>query len=63
MISKQCREHLEEVDETALQHMWHSLGVAIKLQLLVPVVIVHAVAPRFFTKTASNAMKAILENR
>ena len=63
MISKQCREHLKEVNETALQHMWHSLGVAIKLQLLVPVVIVHAIAPRFFTKTASNTMKAILANR
>ena len=63
MLSKQCREHLEEVNETALQHMWHSIGVAIKLQLLVPIVIVHAVAPRFFTKTASNAMKAILANR
>jgi hypothetical protein len=63
MLSKQCREHLEEVNETALQHMWHSLGVAIKLQLLVPVVIVHAVAPRFFTKTASKAMKDILANR
>ncbi len=63
MISKQCREHLEEVNETAFQHMCHSLGVAIKLQLLVPVVIVHAVAPRFFTHTASNAMKAILANR
>jgi hypothetical protein len=41
MISKQCREHLEEVNE----------------------LIIHAVAPRFFTKTATNAMKAILASR
>ncbi len=63
MFSKRCREHLKEADETALQHMRHSLGVAIKLQLLVPVVIFHAIAPGIFTKTASNAMKDILDNR
>ena len=63
MISRQCREHLEEVNETVLQHMWHSLGVAIKLQLLVPVAIVHAVVPGVFTKTASNVMRDILANR
>ena len=54
---------MEEVNETALQHLWHSLVVAIKLQLLVPVVIMHAIAPRFFTTTASKVMKDILANR
>jgi TRAP-type C4-dicarboxylate transport system permease large subunit len=63
MLSKRCREHLKEADESALQHMRHSLGVAIRLQLLVPVVIIHAIAPGIFTKTASNAMKDILANR
>ncbi|MDG1164653.1 MAG: DUF6356 family protein [Porticoccaceae bacterium] len=63
MFSKRCSEHLKEADKTALQHMRHSLGVAIRLQLLMPVVIIHAIAPGIFTKTASNAMKDILANR
>jgi uncharacterized membrane protein len=63
MLSKQCKAHLEEVGETGLQHACHAVKVAVQLQLLVPALLVHAVAPRFFTKTASNVMKNILENR
>jgi len=63
MFSKQCKAHLEEVGETGLQHMWYALKVAVKLQLLVPALIIHSVAPRFFTTTASKTMKHILENR
>ena len=63
MFSKQCKAHLEEVGETGFQHMWYALKVAVKLQLLVPALIIHSVAPRFFTTTASKTMKHILENR
>tara|TARA_B100001559_G_scaffold303495_1_gene292178 strand:- start:480 stop:689 length:210 start_codon:yes stop_codon:yes gene_type:complete len=63
VISEQCRAHLREVDETAFQHMWTALKVAIKLQLLVPILIIHSVAPRFFTTTATDVMKDILEKR
>lgn len=63
MLSKQCKAHLEEVGETGLQHMGKALMVAIKLQLLVPVIIIHSVAPRFFTKTATNTMRNILNDR
>ena len=63
MLSKQCKAHLEEVGETGLQHMGKALIVALKLQLLVPVVIIHSVAPRFFTKTATNTMRNILNDR
>jgi len=63
MLSKQCKAHLEEVGETGLQHMGKALMVALKLQLLVPVVIVHSVTPRFFTKTATNTMRNILNDR
>jgi len=63
MFSKQCKAHLEEVGETGLQHMRHAFKTAVKLQLLVPALIVHGVAPRFFTKTATNTMKKILEDR
>ena len=63
MFSKQCKAHLNEVGETGLQHMGKALTIAVKLQLLVPVLIIHAVAPRFFTKTASNTMRKILNDR
>jgi hypothetical protein len=63
MFSKQCKAHLNEVGETGLQHMGKALKIAVKLQLLVPVLIIHAVAPRFFTKTASNTMRKILNDR
>lgn len=63
MLSKQCKLHLEDVGETGLQHMGKALLVAIKLQLLVPVVIIHSIAPRYFTKTATNVMRSILDDR
>ena len=63
MFSKKCRQHLADVNETGLQHMISALRVAVKLQLLVPALIIHSVAPRFFTKTASETIKNILENR
>ena len=63
MFSKECREHLNEVQETGLEHMLSALKVAIKLQLLVPALIIHSIAPRFFTRTASDTMRNILNNR
>ena len=63
MLSNKCKLHLKEVDETGLQHMLHALWVAVKLQLLVPAIIVHAFAPRFFTKTGTNVMRKIIDGR
>ena len=63
MLSKQCKLHLEEVGETPLQHMKQALLVALRLQLLVPALIIHSVAPRFFKNTATNVMKDILDKR
>jgi len=63
MLSKQCKLHLEEVGQTGLQHMAVALKAAVKLQLLVPALIIHSVAPRCFTNTATNVMKDILEKR
>ena len=63
MLSKQCKAHLEDVGETGLQHMIAALTTALKLQLLVPALLIHAVAPRFFTNTASTVMRDILESR
>ena len=63
MFSGKCKEHLKDVGETGLEHMIVALKVAVKLQLLVPALIIHSIAPRFFTTTASDALKAILEKR
>tara|TARA_B100000963_G_scaffold152967_2_gene133229 strand:- start:2404 stop:2613 length:210 start_codon:yes stop_codon:yes gene_type:complete len=63
MLSQQCRAHLKEVDETAFQHMYQALKVAVKLQLLVPAIIIHAFVPRLFTHTGTNVMNNILEKR
>ncbi len=40
-----------------------ALKTAVKLQLLVPALIIHSVAPRYFTNTATNVMKDILKKR
>lgn len=63
MLSKQCKAHLEEVGETGLQHAKEAVKTAVKLQLLVPVLLVHAVAPRFFKHTATDIMTNIINKR
>lgn len=63
MLSRQCKLHLEEVGETGLEHAKQAVKVAIKLQMLVLALLVHAVAPRFFTNTATNVMENILKER
>ena len=63
MFSKQCKLHLESVNQKPLEHMAGALKTAVKLQLLVPALIIHSVAPRFFSNTATNVMKDILEKR
>jgi hypothetical protein len=40
-----------------------ALKTAVKLQLLVPALIIHSVAPRCFTNTATDVIKDILEKR
>jgi len=63
MLSKQCKLHLEKAGETGPEHMVKALKIAVKLQLLVPALVVHAFAPRFFTDTASRTMENILKQR
>ncbi len=63
MFSKQCKAHLDEVGETGLQHMKTALKTAVKLQLLVPALVIHSVAPRCFTTTATDVMNKILKDR
>ncbi len=63
MFSKQCKLHLESVKQKPLEHMAVALKTAIKLQLLVPALIIHSVAPRCFSNTATTVMKDILKDR
>ena len=63
MFSKECKLHLESVNQKPLQHMKQALKTAVKLQLLVPALIIHSVAPRYFTNTATTVMKDILDKR
>jgi len=63
MISKQCRAHLEEVNETAFAHMLQSFKTALLLLVCIPMLIIHGVAPRFFTHTTTNILKGILGAR
>lgn len=63
MISKKCKQHLKEVDESAFKHMWQALKIAIRLQILIPAIIIHAFIPRLFTHTGTDVMKSIIERR
>tara|TARA_R100000541_G_scaffold1705_5_gene6579 strand:+ start:7175 stop:7381 length:207 start_codon:yes stop_codon:yes gene_type:complete len=63
MFSKQCQSHLNEVNETAIDHMYNAVTIAVKLQALVPLLLVHSVVPSLFTTTASDTMKDILKDR
>ncbi len=63
MFSKQGKLQLESVKQKPLEHMAVALKTAIKLQLLVPALIIHSVAPRCFSNTATTVMKDILKDR
>ena len=63
MFSKECKKHLEEQNETGLQHMRAALWAALRLQMLVPLLIIHAIAPRFFTNKGSEVIQDILDDR
>ena len=52
MLTKQCKLHLKQVDETAIQHMIAALKIAVELQYLVLVLIIHAFVPRWLKFTA-----------
>ena len=62
MFSKQCQSHLNDVNETAIGHMCGAVIIAIKLQALVPLLLIHSIIPSLFTTTASGTMKDILKN-
>jgi len=63
MFSGKCKEHLDEVGMTGRQHMRRAIKTAILLQLCVPALVIHSIAPRYFPNTASDVIKNILKER
>lgn len=63
MFSKKCKQHLRDQDETGLEHMFHAIKTAVRLQLLIPLLLIHAVAPGLFTDRGTTVIKDILEDR
>lgn len=63
MLSKKCKLHLEEVNMTRWQHFKHAIGIAWKLKKAVLAVTIHAFAPRWFSKYASNTCLLIVKEK
>ncbi len=52
-------EHPEETDETYLQHLWFTLGMAARFFMTALVILVHGVFPFLLVRTASNQIETI----
>ena len=63
MISRRCRDHLQEVGESPIKHLWSALTVAAKLQVYVCACLVHALLPCLFTHTTTEGLKRIIRDR
>jgi hypothetical protein len=63
MFSKKCKLHLQEQNETGLEHMFHAIKTAVRLQLLVPLLLIHAVVPGLFTDKGTTVIQDILKDR
>ena len=63
MFSKKCKQHLRDQDETGLEHMFHAIKTAVRLQLLIPLLLIHAVAPGLFTDRGTTVIQDILKDR
>lgn len=54
-------KHLNEVNETYLQHATFALKGVLELLVIVATLAIHAVCPWWFTRTASTRMRGLLE--
>ena len=54
MLSQQCKLQLEAEGKSGAQHFQDAVKTAVKLQLLVPALLVHAVAPRCFVEMSED---------
>ena len=56
-------QHYEEVGLSRQEHFVYAWSIIGKLFVMLIVLIIHSFAPRFFTKTATNTMRNILNDR
>lgn len=61
MLSQQCKWQLEAEGKTGAEHFKDAVKTAVKLQLLVPALLVHAVAPRFFVEMSEDAINRMTD--
>jgi len=61
MFSKQCKAHLDEVGLGPIQHLIRAWKIGFTFLLLFPVMIIHGLAPRFFTTTATDYMSKLMD--
>lgn len=54
--------HLDEVGETYLQHAWFALKGAGQCLLAAGALVIHAVVPRWFTRSASTRLNKLVRN-
>jgi hypothetical protein len=60
MLSKQCKAHLDDVGLGPIAHMLRAWKIGFTFLLLFPVMIIHGIAPRFFTTTATDYMSKLM---
>lgn len=61
MLSKQCKLQLENENKTPAQHFKDAVQTAVIMQIMVPAVLLHSVAPRCFAKTSEKIINKILD--
>ena len=62
MISKKCKQHLEEANMTRWQHFKHACHISWRLEKAAWAVFLHAFVPRWFTSTATDTCKDIVKS-
>tara|TARA_B100001287_G_scaffold72181_1_gene59725 strand:- start:2531 stop:2761 length:231 start_codon:yes stop_codon:yes gene_type:complete len=60
MFSKKCKAHLEEVDLGPIPHLIRAWKIGFTFLLLFPVMIIHGLAPGWFTTTATDYMSKLM---
>lgn len=61
MLSKQCKLQLQQENKTPAQHFKDAVQTAAIMQIMVPAVLLHSVAPRCFAKTSEEIISKILK--
>ena len=59
MFSKECKLHLEEADMSRWKHFKHACKISWRLKKAAWAALIHAFAPRYFKKKATDTCVAI----